>query len=470
MVAKRLASINTPLLVSHSLTTTIGRALRTTTTRITHGTRTSVMATRTTTTATTTTTFAHGVSAGSVQSNLHLFDHGQLYFDFMHDGLFSVEDIFNAYFSCRANKRNTKGAIEFEEDYERNLLVLLDEINERRYIISPSIAFIVDKPVIREIFAASFRDRIVHHLLIGRINSIIEKRLIYDCYACRVGKGTHLGIKRLRHFILSATDNYQKEAFVLKLDIRSFFMNINKSILWNKLESFLVDSYREKDLSLILYLAKMIVFHDPTESCIFRCSKEKWKALPAQKSLFHAKEDCGLPIGNLTSQVFANFYMSFLDHYIKHALGIRWYGRYVDDFFIIHHDKAFLKDAKRKIEAFLKEELLLEINDKKVYLQSVYKGVRFLGADIKIGHTNMSKRVIANFASAVDGINKSSEDHKLSKKELKHSLSVLNSYLGICSHYDTYALRRALLSRLDYRVARRLIASDGAFKVKMSCI
>lgn len=203
MVAKRLASINTPLLISHSLTTTIGRALRTTTTRITHGTRTSVMATRTTTTATTTTTFAHGVSAGSVQS-----DHGQLYSDFMHDGLFSVEDIFNAYFSCRANKRNTKGAIEFEEDYERKLLEILDEINERRYIISPSIAFIVDKPVVREIFAASFRDRIVNHLLIGRINSIIEKRLIYDCYACRVGKGTHLGIKRLRHFILGASDNY----------------------------------------------------------------------------------------------------------------------------------------------------------------------------------------------------------------------------------------------------------------------
>lgn len=128
----------------------------------------------------------------------------------MHDGLFSVEDIFNAYFSCRANKRNTKGAIEFEEDYERNLLELLDEINERHYRISPSIAFIVDKPFIREIFAASFRDRIVHHLLIGRINSIIEKRLIYDCYACRVGKGTNFGINRLKHFILSATDNYQK--------------------------------------------------------------------------------------------------------------------------------------------------------------------------------------------------------------------------------------------------------------------
>lgn len=98
----------------------------------------------------------------------------------MHDGLFSVEDIFNAYFSCRANKRNTKGAIEFEEDYESNLFKLLDEINERRYMTAPSIAFIVDKPVIREIFAASFRDRVVHHLLIGKINSTIEKRLIYD--------------------------------------------------------------------------------------------------------------------------------------------------------------------------------------------------------------------------------------------------------------------------------------------------
>ena len=282
MVAKRLASINTPLLVSHSLTTTIGRALRTTT-------------------ATTTTTFAHGVSTGSVQSNLHLFDHGQLYFDFMHDGLFSVEDIFNAYFSCRANKRNTKGAIEFEEYYERNLLELLDEINERRYIISPSIAFIVDKPVIREIFAASFRDRIVHHLLIGKINSTIEKRLIYDCYACRVGNGTHFGINRLRHFILSATDNYQKEAVILKLDIKSFFMNISKDILWNKLEAFLVENYREKDLGLILYLARMIVYHDSTDSCMFRCPKEKWNALPVHESLFHAKEGFGLPIGNLTS-------------------------------------------------------------------------------------------------------------------------------------------------------------------------
>lgn len=125
-------------------------------------------------------------------------------------------------------------------------------------------------------------------------------------------------------------------------------MNISKDILWNKLEAFLVENHREKDLGLILYLARMIVYHDPTDSCIFRCPKEKWNALPVHKSLFHAKEGFGLPIGNLTSQVFANFYMSFLDHYIKHDLGFKYYGRYVDDFFVINHDKETLKNAKKR--------------------------------------------------------------------------------------------------------------------------
>ena len=134
-----------------------------------------------------------------------------------------LEQVFEAYNTCRKNKRRTMNALAFEVDYEANLIQLWHEINARTYMPGKTLAFIVNKPVKREIFAADFRDRVVHHLIINKINHLLEKQFIYDSYSCRVGKGTHLGIRRLNTFIRRSSLNYTRDTYILKLDIQGFY-------------------------------------------------------------------------------------------------------------------------------------------------------------------------------------------------------------------------------------------------------
>jgi len=177
----------------------------------------------------------------------------------------SLEELLKAYFDCRCNKRNTHNAFAFELDYENNLLRLLEEINNGTYQPGKSIAFIVNKPVKREIFAADFRDRVVHHLIISKLNPLFEKQFVYDSYACRAGKGTHFGIRRLAVFIRKCSRNYTKNCYILKLDIQGFFMHINKNILFEKLSAFINQKYLHTDKKLLLELCQKIIFNDPTQ-------------------------------------------------------------------------------------------------------------------------------------------------------------------------------------------------------------
>jgi retron-type reverse transcriptase len=131
-----------------------------------------------------------------------------------------IEDIFEAYHDCRKHKRNRSGALQFEVDLEKNLVDLWEDINNNIWEPRPSTVFIVDKPVTREIFAASFRDRIVHHLVINRLNPLFENCFIYDSYSCRIGKGTHFGINRSKRFINRCCRNNTHPAWILKLETR----------------------------------------------------------------------------------------------------------------------------------------------------------------------------------------------------------------------------------------------------------
>lgn len=129
-------------------------------------------------------------------------------------------------------------------------------------------------------------------------------------------------------------------------------MSIDKKILFRKLRRFLIDNYHEVNLPLVLRLCEIIICNNSTRKCIRKSPSSKWNGLDRRKSLFKTKKNRGLPIGNLTSQVFVNFYMSFLDHYVKHELGTKYYGRYVDDFFLIHEDKEYLTKCKNSISGF----------------------------------------------------------------------------------------------------------------------
>lgn len=378
-----------------------------------------------------------------------------------------LEDLFKAYYDCRKSKRYTKEALKFEVDLEANLLQLYKDITGGTYRVGKSSTFIVEQPVKREIFAGSFRDRVVHHYIINKINHLFEKEFIYDSYSCRVGKGTHFGIKRLDRFIRRCSVNYSEDCYILKLDIKAFFMSTNKNILYNKIYTFLRSKFDDKDSQLILNLCHEVIYNNPVENCQIVGDKRLWKGLPSDKSLFNCMANYGLPIGNLTSQIFANFYLNEFDHYIKSTLGIRYYGRYVDDFFIVHRDKSYLRGLIPVLESFLFEHLELKIHPKKIYLQHYSKGVKFLGAYIKPGRIYISNRTKGNFYNSVVSHNSIVKDNKPSCEEIMSIQCSMNSYLGLLKHYSSYNIRYNTLSKLSYWWKKRFAVTKDLTKITM---
>ena len=300
--------------------------------------------------------------------------------------------------------------------------------------------FIIRDPVLREVFAASFRDRIVHHLLYNWLMPIFEPTFIYDSYSCREGKGTLFGIKRLEHHIRSCSDNYRKECHVLKLDIEGYFMNINRQRLYDMIAGrlheyasdprtgFSVSGGCRFDLSLALRLLSQVIFNDPVKGCYRKGRISDWKELPSSKSLFYAAPGCGLPIGNLTSQLFSNIYLSVLDDFVKRDLKFRHYGRYVDDFYIVGGSREELLSAVPQIRTFLSEVLGLRLHPRKIHLVPARKGVRFLGAVVKPYQRYIAPRCLSRSrAHVADVLTEESDPYRI--------LSVLESYRGYSSHF-----------------------------------
>lgn len=359
-------------------------------------------------------------------------------------------DLFQAYYDARKNKRSTINALSFEIDYETKLFELYEEIKNEKYEINPSICFMVRKPTLREIFAADFRDRIVHHLIYNYINPIFERLFANDSYSCRLGKGTSYGIKRLNYFIRSCSENYKKDCYILKLDIKGYFMAMDHCILYNKVEKTLNRFRKTPDFNVdfILRLINKIIFHDHTKNCCIKGKKEDWQGLPRSKSLFYAGANKGLPIGNLTSQLFGNVYLNDFDNFIKHKLGCKYYGRYVDDIVIVHKDKEYLKSIVPLLKEYLNSELSLELHPKKIYLQHFSKGVAFLGTIIKPYRIYVRNRIKGNFYQKIKYWNNLffEKNGKLLKSDLKKFLASTNSYLGIMKHYNTYKLRKKMMT------------------------
>ena len=396
-----------------------------------------------------------------------------------------LKDLFRAYYDARKNKRSTINALRFEIDYESKLFQLYEEIKNRKYELSRSICFISFYPVMREVFAADFRDRIVHHLIYNYINPVFERLFIHDSYSCRKGKGTSYGIKRLDHFIRSCSCNYKKDCYILKLDIKGYFMSMDRYILYQKIENTLnpvksrkagaakplfnrvnpvksrkagaakplfnrVNRFKDAlnfDLDLIFYLIRKVVFHDSTKNCEIRGKRSNWQGLPKSKSLFWTRENKGFPIGNLTSQLFGNIYLDDFDHFVKYRLGCKYYGRYVDDFVILHPSREYLKSIIPLLDEHLKNHLFLELHPKKIYLQHFSKGIDFLGVIIKPYRIYIKNRVKGNFYKQIFYWNKliKEKGYKLEKEDLKKFLASMNSYLGMMRHYNTYRLRKKML-------------------------
>jgi retron-type reverse transcriptase len=365
-----------------------------------------------------------------------------------------LADLRQAYYDARCHKRNKPYQLRFEAHVEENLESLCDELWNRNYQTLPSSCFIITDPKQREVFAADFRDRIVHHLYYNYTHQIYERTFIHDTYSCIKGRGTHYGIRRLEEHIRKESQNYTVPCYVMKMDIRGYFMHIDRQRLLeiclatiNKMARHRVSCHRPErwenvvDIDFVKYLTEVIVLLDPSLCCQVKGQKSDWDGLPLDKSLFHSPQGCGLPIGNLTSQLFSNVYLNVLDQFMKRKLKCKHYGRYVDDFYVVSADKEWLFSIVPKVKALLSERLGLAFHDGKLKVSSVWHGVEFLGAWLKPYRVYVSRNCLGRI------------NRKLSVLETvnpKKWYAPLNSYCGLLSHWNNYNVRKMLLKRHSF--------------------
>jgi RNA-directed DNA polymerase len=349
--------------------------------------------------------------------------------------IFTFEKLYKAYKQCLKNKKNTTNALKFEIHREKNLMKLLYDLQTKKYKISRHICFIVTHPSPREIFAADFRDRIVHHLLCNEIQHIFEKDFSNNSYANRKGYGTHKAVKKVKWYVnRGGIDGWK--LYFLQMDIKSFFRSIDKNILWDilykKIHSLNMNHFWKNE---VFWLLDIIVFHNPTSNYFFKGKLSTQKLIPKEKSLMFGDSDNGLPIGNLTSQFFSNVYLSQLDNFIEHNLKVTRYTRYVDDFVILDENLNKLKIVAKHISKFCNDNLNLKICISKTVLQKTSHGIDFLGYYIKPTHTLVRKKVVKRFRSKFFEV--LDNDGFIEIKDIP----MINSYKGHFGHAYSFGLK-----------------------------
>lgn len=364
-----------------------------------------------------------------------------------------------AYAICIGNKMGSEQCVLYRL-HEEDLPMLMQECEERRYVPSMSICFCVEIPKVREIFAAAFRDRIVQHWICLRLEPLFEERFAEQgnvTWNCRKGCGTQRAVEVLRSDIMEVSMGYTRKAWVGRFDIASFFMSIDIRILERLALNFVMEKYHKDDKELLTYLLMVTVRHRPQDNCEKRGDLHLWELLPKSKSLFHAERYRGLPIGNITSQLLANFYMSYLDGYMVELckpMGAR-YERFVDDFAVVCERKEDVLVLRDRARVFLKERLNLTMHSDKQYIQDVTKGVYFVGYVIKMERIYIVRRTLDGLRSRLMDMEEYLRDGKkfglMEAYELEHMLSSVNSYLGLMRGTMSYRMRREAFGRICHR-------------------
>ena len=355
--------------------------------------------------------------------------------------LTSFKNLYFAYKECLERKRNTKSAQEIEPFYEKILWKIKRELESKTWQPKPYRAFVVKEPSLREIFAADFQDRIVHHAIFRIINPILESPFIYHSYACRKRKGTHLAIKNLQKS-LKIYSQYGRQIYFLKADVRSFFTSIDKEILIK----LIAKEIKNED---VIWLIKKIVLTNPAREAIKVGDLSLFNKIPKHKSLFWVSEGKGLPIGNLTSQLLANVYLNPLDQFVKHILKIKYYFRYVDDFVILSASKKKLENYIKRIDGFLQKNLLLQLHSGKTFIKKIEEGIDFLGYVTRPNYILVRKRVIKNFKKKIVVA-----EEKLKKGESSDQDSfqaTINSYFAHFNHANSYRLKEKFKLKLKVK-------------------
>ncbi len=308
--------------------------------------------------------------------------------------LTAVPNLFQAWSEFKKGKKKRADLQLFERNLEDNLFSLQKSLADKTYRHGGYEEFYVNDPKRRHIHKANIADRIVHHLLYKYLYGLFDKTFIYDSYSCRLEKGTHRAVKRLEKFARIVSKNYTASCWALKCDIRKFFATVDHQIL-------------------LALLQERVLGRN-----IFDLLKEVIASFPA-----------GIPLGNLTSQVFANIYLNELDQFVKNQLKVKYYLRYADDFVLLSSDKARLTDFAKQIKEFLQKNLKMELHPKKVIYRKLDWGIDFLGYVVLPHHV----------------LPRTKTKRRAFRKATEKSLP---SYLGYLSHANSYRLQERLRSQV----------------------
>lgn len=326
--------------------------------------------------------------------------------------IISLNNLFLAWKEFKKGKMKKEDVLGFNFSLEENIFELHNNLKNKIYKHNSYHSFYVCDPKLRFINKASILDRIVHQAVFRILYHVFDKSFIYNSCSCRFNKGVHFGVKRLENILKNLSQNNSKIVYVLKCDIKKFFSSIDKNILLKIIKR----KIKDKDA---LWLIKVIL------------------------DSFDLSNIKGLPLGNVTSQLFANIYLNELDQFVKHKLKIKNYLRYTDDFLIISKDKNYLFDSLKKIKSFLEEKLELEIHPFKIVFKKYNQGIDFLGyvclPNYKVLRTKTKKRIFKKFQKRVIEY----KNGKISEDCLKQSIK---SYLGVLSHCNSQKLSMKLKS------------------------
>jgi RNA-directed DNA polymerase len=372
---------------------------------------------------------------------------------------------YTAYYTCRKNKRKTPSALRFELNYESSLDRLARDVYYCEYVPRSSIAFIVTVPKIREIEAADFSDRIVQHVYFARLSPLVEKHLNSSSYSCRVGMGALAAVTDAHDYIAQVSEGYTKDCWIAKFDLQSFFMSIDKNKLASMLVEFIKVNYEGPDKDILIYLTRVIYQLMPSENAIRKSPLPMWNDLPSEKSLFAIAWNLGLAIGNITTQLAANFFTTPYLNYVN-ELGFNCMCNYTDDLLLVVPDKDEFLRKIPYVREFLKNELGLKLHPYKFYFQHYSKPVHFLGYVIKKERVYVDNRTKDKMFEKVR-LNTlwADQDDKFVYRNAEAFSQTLNSYLGLLSHCYSYKIRADLAGRVMQTKWNRVLSfSEGYTK------
>lgn len=343
--------------------------------------------------------------------------------------LSSFESLWQASRRGRRGKRFSRAAATFEHDLEGELVRLHEELRAGTFRFSGYRTFTIEQPVRREIRAAPYRDRVVHHAICGELEPVVERHLIHDTFACRLGKGSHRALDRLQHFLRRGT-------WVVKVDVRKYFFTIDHGVLLEQLRRL----YHDPCLDALL--TQLLSTFDAGPGFAFGVSQP---APHGGGGGLHRPR--GLPIGNLTSQLFANFYLGPVDRLIREEMGVRHYVRYMDDFVLVAPDRRTAKEWKRAVEVLLKARWLTP-HPRKTQILPVHNGVRFLGFRVYPHHRRILRDNLKRFTRRM---RKHAQRVSGGRADVEAVSRSLNSWLGWVGDAEHSRLLNEVLAPIRFQ-------------------